>query len=189
MTEIRSVHRVPEGHVVQASCLPYFDGDYIASEAEVIIKDLKAGKLTVDLPVEKEKEGEKEGEKDDEEGDKTKRAKAKARRPTRSAGVKLTDKGDRGPIMTKLASIIEPMKEPSWYAACIRRVRGRVRCPSRGGGRRGGEDCRGGAEESRSSEGGGVVGNVAVNIPRSLRARRKLKRLRRATTSRRARRA
>ena len=63
----------------QATCLPYFDGDYIASEAEVIIKDLKAGKLTVDLPVEKEKEEEKEEEKDDEEGDKTKRAKAKAR--------------------------------------------------------------------------------------------------------------
>jgi hypothetical protein len=97
-----------------ATCLPYFDGDYIASEAEVIIKDLKAGKLTVDIPAEKKEEEEKEKE---EEGggadskDKAKR-KAKTRRPTRSTGVKLTDqRGERDPIMTKLASIIEPMKE------------------------------------------------------------------------------
>ena len=63
---------------VPATSLPYFDGDYIASEAEVIIKDLKAGKLTVDIPIDKKEDEEKEEEGGADSKDKAKR-KAKTR--------------------------------------------------------------------------------------------------------------
>merc|ERR1712072_60558 len=76
---------------------PYFEGDYCTSEAEVIIKDLKSGKLTIDVPIEIPATAEGEADADGEQ-----RPKQRSRRGVRSQGVKLTDKGERDPIMTKL---------------------------------------------------------------------------------------
>jgi E1A/CREB-binding protein len=83
-----------------ATVLPYFEGDYWVNEAEVIIKDLKDGKHIAS---------------DVNEGDKSKR-KNKVSRPTRQTTGPLINKSDRDPVMTKLASIIEPMKEAFFVA-------------------------------------------------------------------------
>ena len=86
------------------------------------------------------------------------KAKGETRRNTRATGVKLTDKGERDPIMTKLASIIEPMKEaffvcrlhPKEYAdECAARRAEEIKEEA--------EERRGGEEEGRGPEGGGVV--------------------------------
>ena len=101
-------------HSLDATVLPYFEGDYWVNEAEVIIKDLRLD--------DGEPGGGGEDEVDGDDGpskskNKSKR-KGQAARPTRasrgSAG--LVGKSERDPVMAKLASIIEPMKEAFFVA-------------------------------------------------------------------------
>lgn len=85
--------------------LPYFEGDYWVNEAEVIIKSLGEGCRADDRL-------------DDSAGAKSKRkAKAKntVRENARSAAI-ASGKAERDPIMAKLASIIEPMKDTFFVA-------------------------------------------------------------------------
>jgi hypothetical protein len=85
-----------------ATVLPYFEGDYWVNEAEVIIKNLKTGVK----------------DDDDEEG-----GKGKSKRKTKSKRLVRTEikpmllgKSERDPVMAKLASIIEPMKDTFFVA-------------------------------------------------------------------------
>lgn len=111
-----------------ATVLPYFEGDYWVSEAEVILKNIKEGKNV--LPI-------NEGI-DDNAGEKSKRKvdrKKKTERiaPATRGSVASTGglASDRDPILAKLATIIEPMKDaffvarlhPAEYAEKWRKVR------------------------------------------------------------------
>lgn len=85
----------------EATTLPYFEGDYWVNEAEVIIKSLTDGKR--DDSSANDKSG----------GNKSKRKKSKA--SVKSWSV-TTAQGERDPLMAKLASIIEPMKDTFFVA-------------------------------------------------------------------------
>lgn len=82
-----------------ATILPYFEGDYWVNEAEVIIKSLSEGKMTAD-------------DFDDNAGVKSKR-KGKAKKAVET---EVISKTERDPVMAKLASIIEPMKDTFFVA-------------------------------------------------------------------------
>eukprot|EP01034_Spumella_vulgaris_P021671 gene21671-27712_t len=90
---------------LDATVLPYFEGDYWVNEAEVIIKDLG---------------GPQDDEDDDEDGpsmgSKKSKRKSKSKRPTRTSSKPLVGRSDRDPVMSKLASIIEPMKDTFFVA-------------------------------------------------------------------------
>lgn len=85
-----------------ATVLPYFEGDYWVNEAEVIIKNLNEGKHMGEDHI------------DDNAGVKSKR-KMKSKKATRDQSKALTAVG-RDPVMAKLASIIEPMKDTFFVA-------------------------------------------------------------------------
>lgn len=107
VSEIVDIHtEYLADHSNDATCLPYFEGDYWVNEAEVIIKDLGAQPSDVDAA----------GVDDiDSSGYKSKR-KSKTR-PNRSGkGAVTTGKSERDPLMAKLASIIEPMKDTFFVA-------------------------------------------------------------------------
>lgn len=95
-----------------ATVLPYFEGDYWTTEAEVIIKNLEA----------ESKAGETENADDNADGQKSKRKNkaAAASRPTRgnkaAAATTVATRPDRDPVMAKLATIIEPMKNTFFVA-------------------------------------------------------------------------
>lgn len=101
---------------IDASCVPYFEGDYFPSEAENIIKDIEEGK----------------GSKSSSSGKKSKKnnkkKKGNGRSGTRSSGfdedalaesgimpegvdVRSLKEGSRDYVMKKLGEIIKPMKE------------------------------------------------------------------------------
>eukprot|EP00598_Pedospumella_elongata_P008379 CAMPEP_0185012788 /NCGR_PEP_ID=MMETSP1098-20130426/98477_1 /TAXON_ID=89044 /ORGANISM="Spumella elongata, Strain CCAP 955/1" /LENGTH=2117 /DNA_ID=CAMNT_0027541853 /DNA_START=291 /DNA_END=6644 /DNA_ORIENTATION=+ len=88
-----------------ATVMPYFEGDYWVNEAEVIIKNLKTGVRD-----------------DDDDcggaGSKSKRKSKKSSRLVKNEGVKPIQlgKSERDPVMAKLASIIEPMKDTFFVA-------------------------------------------------------------------------
>lgn len=86
---------------IEATSLPYFEGDYWMNEAEVIIKNLTDGKRE-DSTIN-----------DESGGNKSKRKKSK--RPLKSWSVSAAQ-GERDPLMAKLASIIEPMKDTFFVA-------------------------------------------------------------------------
>jgi hypothetical protein len=93
--------------------LPYFEGDYWTTEAEVIIAQLKE-ESEVGTVVEEEDFEEEAVD----VGIKSKRkakSKTKASRATRSKGTALA-KSERDPVMAKLAAIIEPMKNTFFVA-------------------------------------------------------------------------
>lgn len=91
---------------LDATALPYFEGDYWVGEAENIIKELSDEENDDDSVT-------------DGPGYKTKSKKRKAKsktkksKPTKTAVLK---KGERDPVMAKLASIIEPMKDAFFVA-------------------------------------------------------------------------
>lgn len=95
-----------------ATVLPYFEGDYWTTEAEVIIKNLLTESKTEDTEVAE----------DNADGQKSKRknkAAAAANRPTRgnkAAVSTIASRPDRDPVMAKLATIIEPMKNTFFVA-------------------------------------------------------------------------
>jgi E1A/CREB-binding protein len=100
-----------------ATVLPYFDGDYWVSEAEVIIKELRSkeakgstGSLTSAA-----------AEEEDDEGAKSKsKSKSKSKKRTRSAKAAVpTGKQERDAVMARLADMIKPMKE-AFYVAHLR---------------------------------------------------------------------
>ena len=103
-------------HSLDATVLPYFEGDYWVNEAEVIIKDLRVDDGEPGAGVEDEDETDDVPSKSK---NKSKR-KGQAARPTRaSRGGGATGpagKSERDPVMAKLASIIEPMKEAFFVA-------------------------------------------------------------------------
>lgn len=86
---------------IEATTLPYFEGDYWVNEAEVIIKNLGDGKRE-DITIS-----------DENGGNKSKRKKSK--RPAKSWTYSAAQ-GERDPLMAKLASIIEPMKDTFFVA-------------------------------------------------------------------------
>ena len=116
-----------------ATVLPYFEGDYWVSEAEVIIRDLHGKKGALiggsaaaaaaaassstssegDVPADVNEEEEAT------EGNKSKRKKSKAAnsrtRATNKAPL-VGQKSERDPVMAKLSAIIEPMKEAFFVA-------------------------------------------------------------------------
>jgi E1A/CREB-binding protein len=103
---------------LDATVLPYFEGDYWTTEAEVIISALKEESAAGN--------GSASGAADEDEfeeesldvGVKSKRkvkSKTKASRSTRSKPT-ATSKSERDPVMAKLANIIEPMKNTFFLA-------------------------------------------------------------------------
>ena len=87
----------------EVTVLPYFEGDYWVNEAEVIIKNLKDGKKDDDFMD------------NDIAGNKSKR-RTKTKRTTQTSIAASSNKVERDPIMSKLASIIEPMKDTFFVA-------------------------------------------------------------------------
>ena len=88
---------------IEATSLPYFEGDYWVNEAEVIIKNFGDGKREDDVY-------------EDGSGNKTKR-RNKSKRPGKTlTSISTTGKSERDPLMAKLASIIEPMKDTFFVA-------------------------------------------------------------------------
>jgi E1A/CREB-binding protein len=114
-----------------ATILPYFEGDYWTTEAEVIIKNVgtryEVGKLP-DSRVEEldssattieDKDSTIVDEKVSKNSIKSKRKSKSTPRPPRSSksvGSSLITRSDRDPVMMKLASIIEPMKNTFFVA-------------------------------------------------------------------------
>lgn len=88
---------------IEATKLPYFEGDYWVNEAEVIIKNLGDDKNEDDFMA------------DDAAGYKSKR-KAKSKRLTKSFINPLNNNKERDPLTAKLANIIEPMKDTFFVA-------------------------------------------------------------------------
>jgi hypothetical protein len=87
---------------VEAVSLPYFEGDYWVNEAEVIIKNFDDRK--------------EDDYYNDGSGNKSKR-RNKSKRPGKtSLNSSSTGKTERDPLMSKLASIIEPMKDTFFVA-------------------------------------------------------------------------
>ena len=103
-------------HSLDATVLPYFEGDYWVNEAEVIIKDLRVDSGEPGTGIEDEEETEDVTSKSK---NKSKR-KGQAARPTRTSrgggAAGPGGKSERDPVMAKLASIIEPMKEAFFVA-------------------------------------------------------------------------
>jgi E1A/CREB-binding protein len=87
----------------ELTVLPYFEGDYWVNEAEVIIKNLKEGKR------------DDEFFDNDPAGNKSKR-RTKTKRTTQTSIAASCNKVERDPIISKLASIIEPMKDTFFVA-------------------------------------------------------------------------
>ena len=90
-------------HNNDATVLPYFEGDYWVNEAEVIIKNLKSGV---------------KDDYDESGGVGKSKRKSKSKRLVRTEVVKPMQlgKSERDPVMAKLASIIEPMKDTFFVA-------------------------------------------------------------------------
>lgn len=87
---------------VEATALPYFEGDYWVNEAEVIIKNFGDG-------------GKDDGYGEDSNSKSKRRSKSK--RPGKTApNLGGSGKSERDPLMAKLASIIEPMKDTFFVA-------------------------------------------------------------------------
>ena len=112
---------------LDATVLPYFEGDYWCNEAEVILKNLQGDKNNLAAAasiasLKSEEDGEHDG--DDSLGQKSKRKNKRkglgGRTTTRSVAAVTGGVGvggvDRDPIMAKLATIIEPMKEAFFVA-------------------------------------------------------------------------
>ncbi|CAM9147228.1 unnamed protein product, partial [Ectocarpus fasciculatus] len=97
-----------------ATVLPYFEGDYWVGEAENIIKGL--GKKALGL------DGEEEGDDVDDTMDVKSKSKAKSKSKKRErASTRATANipARRDVVMTKLAAIIEPMKEAFFVAKLL----------------------------------------------------------------------
>jgi hypothetical protein len=92
---------------LDATVLPYFEGDYWVSEAEVIIKDIghSGGGVVSDSVLDDPTEV------NDKSKRKTSTRKGRTSRGSGGAALQTSTKIDRDPVMAKLASIIEPMKE------------------------------------------------------------------------------
>jgi len=107
VTDIHSEYLLDPSN--DATVLPYFEGDYWVNEAEVIIKNLKG----------QDSKGAGAAEEEDFDyavGKKSKR-KSKTKRLSRSICKPLiVGKSERDPVMSKLASIIEPMKDTFFVA-------------------------------------------------------------------------
>ena len=98
--------------------LPYFEGDYWVNEAEVIIKNLgsKANAITQPATTADDAAGD-DGEDKVESNTKKRKSVSKSKRTRNSRGATpLLTKSERDPVMAKLASIIEPMKEAFFVA-------------------------------------------------------------------------
>ena len=104
---------------LDASAVPYFEGDYFPGEAENIIKDLKQGKVGKNSSLGKKSKKKKNGSKGN---SKSKIKGTTGRGGTRSNGMdndlssqenalSFCNEDLRDPVMVKLGAIIKPMKE------------------------------------------------------------------------------